>query len=269
MILYGASGHAKVIIDTLELTNKRIDYIVDDNNAISDLLGYEVKRDSGTYDCAIISIGNSRIRKEKVETLKVNNWETAIHPSAIISRHAEIGEGTVVMANAVINSCANVGKHCIVNTSASLDHDVKVGNYVHIAPHAVVSGGVTIGEGSWIGVGACVKQGVKIGKWCMIGAGSVVVKDIPDGVVAYGNPCRVIKENPERVLKYKKGDIVRNIATGHLYRVECPTEIHLIVDNVAVLSGHHFNCTPLDPNEQGINADNTFSFNELALELVQ
>ena len=58
-----------------------------------------------------------------------------------------------------------------------------------------MSGNVEVGECSWIGVGACVKQGVKIGNNCMIGAGSVVLKDIPDNVVAYGNPCKIIKQN--------------------------------------------------------------------------
>ena len=195
MILYGASGHAKVIIDTLEALSKKIDFIVDDNPNLTELMGYEVRRNTGVYDAAIISIGSCQIRKKVVEELKVQKWETAIHPSAVISPHAVVGEGTVVMANAVVNSSASIGKHCIINTGATVDHDVQIGDYVHVAPGVNISGGTTIGEGSWIGVGTCVKQGVKIGKGCMIGAGSVVVKDIPDGVVAFGNPCKVVREN--------------------------------------------------------------------------
>ena len=118
-------------------------------------------------------------------------FATAIHPSAIISPSAKIGEGTVVMAGAVINADTVIGKHCIVNTGATVDHDCVIGDYCHIAPGANVSGGTHIGEGTWIGVGACVIQCLNIGKDCMIGAGSVVVKDIPDSVTAYGNPCRV------------------------------------------------------------------------------
>lgn len=195
MILYGASGHAKVIIDTLEALSKKIDFIVDDNPNLTELMGYEVRRNTGVYDAAIISIGSCQIRKKVVEELKVQKWETAIHPSAVISPHAVVGEGTVVMANAVVNSSASIGKHCIINTGATVDHDVQIGDYVHVAPGVNISGGTTIGEGSWIGVGTCVKQGVMIGKGCMIGAGSVVVKDIPDGVVAFGNPCKVVREN--------------------------------------------------------------------------
>ena len=191
MILYGASGHAKVIIDILEAQGIKIDYVVDDNLSISSLLGYEVKRDCGNYDSAIVSIGNGIIRKEIVNRLDVKEWLKAIHPQAIVSSRATIGEGTVIMAGAVINSGAVIGKHCIINTGATVDHDCVIGDYCHIAPGVHVSGSVNIGEGSWIGVGSCVKQCVTIGEWATIGAGSVVVKDIPDGVTAYGCPCRV------------------------------------------------------------------------------
>ena len=165
MILYGASGHAKVIIDALEAIGMKIDYVVDDDASISSLLGYEVRRDSGHYDSAIVSIGDGRIRKEIVRRLEVKEWGKAIHPKATVSPHASIDEGTVVMAGTVINSGAVIGKHCIINTGATVDHDCVIGDYCHIAPGVHVSGGVIIGEGSWVGVGSCVKQGVKIGKW--------------------------------------------------------------------------------------------------------
>ena len=201
MILYGASGHAKVIIDTLEAIGMKIDYVVDDNASISSLLGYEVRRDSGHYDSAIVSIGDGKIRKKIVSRLDVKEWVKAIHPKATVSPHASIDEGTVVMAGTVINSGVVIGKHCIINTGATVDHDCVIGDYCHIAPGVHVSGGVIIGEGSWIGVGSCVKQGVKIGKWATIGAGSVVVKDIPDGVTAYGCPCRVRETNDNNMIK--------------------------------------------------------------------
>ena len=195
MILYGASGHAKVIIDTLEAIGMKIDYVVDDNASISSLLGYEVRRDSGHYDSAIVSIGNGKIRKEIVGRLEVKEWVKAIHPKATVSPHSIIGEGSVVMAGAVINSGAVIGKHCIINTGATVDHDCVIGDYCHIAPGVNISGDTHIGEGTWVGVGSCVIQCLSIGKNCFIGAGSVVVKDLPDNVVAYGNPCKVMNEN--------------------------------------------------------------------------
>lgn len=193
-----------MIIDTLELLGKSIDWIVDDDENLTELLGYEVRRNTEKYNAAIIAIGNCQIRRDIATKLTVNNWETAIHPSAVISPRASIGEGTVVMAGALINSCATIGKHCIINTGSSVGHDAVVGDFVHIAPHATLAGGVVVGEGSWIGAGSVVKQGIKIGKDCMIGAGSVVVKDIPDGVTAYGNPCKVVKYNTTLV-SHKNG----------------------------------------------------------------
>ncbi len=194
-VLYGASGHCKVIIEICEAIGLKIDYIVDDNPDINELYEYKVKRNTGKYDSAIISIGSSEIRKNIVETIEVGEYPILIHPSAIVSKRAIIENGTVIMQGAIIQSSAKIGKHCIVNTGSSVEHDVVLGDYVHVAPHAIVAGGVTVGSGTWIGAGTVIKQGIKIGNNCMIGAGSVVVDDIPDNVVAYGNKCRVIRKN--------------------------------------------------------------------------
>ncbi len=201
MIIYGASGHAKVVADILECAGVKIDYVVDDNQQIGTLLGYDVKRDCGHYDEAIVCIGNAAIRKAIVERLDVKHWRCAIHPKAVVSQYANIGEGTVVMAGAVINAGAQIGKHCIINTGATIDHDVVLRDYVHVAPGAHLSGSVLVGEGTWIGVGSCVKQGTRIGEWTLIGAGSVVVKDIPDNVKAFGCPCRAKNINDNKMKK--------------------------------------------------------------------
>ena len=185
MVLYGASGHCKVIIDILEANGIGIDYIVDDNPEVIELLGYPVRRNSGEYDEAIISIGACDLRKKVVDNISVGKYLKAIHPSAIISPRSTIGDGSVVMQGAIIQSSATIGNHCIINTGASVGHDVKLDDFVHVAPHATLAGGVAVGEGSWIGAGTVVKQGIHIGRWCMIGVGSVVVDDIPDGVVAF------------------------------------------------------------------------------------
>lgn len=195
VILYGAGGHCKVVIDILEALGINVGAIVDDNPTATNLLNYSLLKANVSYNNAIITIGNCHIRKMIAQRIKVNNYITAIHPSAVISPHSEIGDGTVVMQGAIIQSCARIGNHVIINTNSSIDHECRIADFVHIAPGATLSGNVEVGECSWIGVGACVKQGIRIGKNCMIGAGSVVVKDIPDNVVVYGNPCKVVRPN--------------------------------------------------------------------------
>lgn len=193
MILYGASGHAKVIIDILFSQGIVPEFIVDDNEDVSSLLGLTVRRDTGIYNQAIISIGKNEIRKIISEKIKVGEYLTAIHTSAVIANSVKIGHGSVVMQGSVIQSCAEIGKHCIVNTLSSIDHECFIGDFVHISPNSTLCGNVTIGEGTWVGAGSVITPGVKIGKWSVIGAGSVVTKDIPDNVLAVGNRCKIIK----------------------------------------------------------------------------
>lgn len=193
MYLYGASGHAKVIMDILEANQIKIEGLIDDNPEVNELLGYPVFHQHNDLSPLIISIGNNQIRRKIVEKLDVE-FGMAIHPSAIVSPKATVGVGTVVMQGAIIQSCVQIGKHCIINTGASVDHECIIGDYVHISPHATLCGNVYVGEGSWVAAGSVVLPGVKIGKWSVIGAGSVVAKDIPDGVLAVGNRCKVLKE---------------------------------------------------------------------------
>jgi len=219
MILYGASGHCKVIIDILEALQIPIDFIVDDNPVITELLGYEVRRNSGVYDEAIVAIGACEIRRQIVRSIRVRRYPTVIHPTAIISPRAAIGCGTVVMQGAIVQSSAAIGSHNIINTGASVEHDCRLSDFVHIASHATLTGGVQIGEGTWIGAGSVIRQGITIGAGTMIGAGSVVVKDIPANVVAFGNPCRVIREI-DKTNKYmaKNQNVAIDLRGGVIYR---------------------------------------------------
>lgn len=197
--LYGASGHGKVIKDTLNANGVKVEAFIDDNPNVNELAGRPVLHSAEGCSPVIVSIGVNRIRKMIVERLGDVEFATAIHPSAVVSPSAKIGKGTVVMAGAVINADAVIGEHCIINTGATIDHDVVLEDYVHVAPGVNISGATHVGEGTWIGVGSCVIQCLKIGKWCFVGSGSVVVKDVPDGVVAYGNPCKVVRENENRL----------------------------------------------------------------------
>lgn len=198
MILFGASGHAKVIVDILIQAGQKVDYLVDARPIDGGLLGYEVlleadfKPDQGKE--IIISIGSNKIRKVVANKLQ-SSYGKAIHPSTQVAMDVTIEEGTVVMAGAVINSSTHIGKHCIVNTSASIDHDCNIGDYVHISPNATLCGTIAVGEGTHIGAGATIIPNKKIGKWATIGAGTVIIEDIPDYAVVVGSPGRIIKYN--------------------------------------------------------------------------
>lgn len=191
--LYGASGHAKVILEILEAGQVQVKGLFDDNPATRPIWQYTVAAFPGSFDKGtdelIISIGNNRIRKELATQLQVH-FAKAIHPRANLSPRAVTGEGTVVMAGVTINADTVIGRHCIINTNASVDHDCVLEDYVHISPNASLCGGVKVKEGAHIGAGAVIIPGITIGEWAVVGAGAVIVKDVPDHVTVMGNPAR-------------------------------------------------------------------------------
>lgn len=195
MYLYGAGGHAKVVIEILEVSGRKISGLIDIDPAIHQLLDYPVflgfPSDPIDNEC-IISIGNNVVRKRLANELKVR-FSTAMHPSAVLSSRCLVGKGTVVMAGVCVNSGAIVGDHSILNTRCSVDHDCILGNFVHLSPQVALAGNVQIGEGSHIGIGACIIQGVRIGKWCTVGAGAVIINDVPDFATVVGNPGRIVR----------------------------------------------------------------------------
>ena len=230
MYLYGASGHAKVIIDLLEASGVKIDALFDDDVTITDLMSIPVKHEWNGESPVIVSIGNNISRKQIVDKLDCG-FGKAIHPSAVISPNVEIGDGSVVMQGAIIQSSAQVGRHCIVNTGASIDHECVIEDFVHVSPQATLCGNVHVQEGAWIGASAVVIPSVKIGRWSIVGAGSVVVNDVPDGAVAYGNPCRIKlmkgdsaypkechKTHIKKIAIYGAGGLGREVAGG-IYRI--------------------------------------------------
>jgi len=220
MYLYGASGHARVIVDMLSASGLKVDAMFDDDVSIKELMSIRVRHHWQGESPIVISIGNNVTRKQIAEKLNCEFF-TAIHPSAVVSPSARLGDGSVVMQGAIVQSGTSIGRHCIINTGASVDHECVIEDYVHVSPKATLCGNVHVGEGAWIGAAAVVIPGVKIGKWCTIGAGSVVVSDIPDGAIAYGNPCRVRKDGKHcqpkkmgRIAIYGAGGLGREVAGG-------------------------------------------------------
>ncbi|HHW30152.1 MAG TPA: acetyltransferase [Clostridiaceae bacterium] len=193
VIIIGASGHGRVIADIVRASGDEVLGFLDDDLSLTNILGSVA--DSKKYPNLefIIGIGNAEIR-EKISRLPLK-WYTAIHPTAVISPTAVIGEGTVIMANSVINNGASVGRHCILNTASVVEHDSILFDYVHVSVGAKLGGTVSIGKRTWVGIGAVVSNNIFICGDCIIGAGSVVVKDINIPGTYFGIPAKLhIKE---------------------------------------------------------------------------
>lgn len=119
----------------------------------------------------------------------------SIHKSSHISSTTELGYGCLINSLVSVAAHSKLGNFVSLNRNSSIGHHTTLGDFVTIQPGTNVAGFVTVGEGTLIGIGANVIDGIKIGKNSIIGAGSVVTKDIPDNVIAYGNPCKIIRKN--------------------------------------------------------------------------
>lgn len=204
VVIFGASGHAKVMIDVLENQGLyEVASLVDDNPAIKgqNIYGYRVtggKDDLSKKDCSecLVAIGDNRIRQEIADWMEQKGFTlatAAVHPSCQLARGVSIGDGSVAMAGSVVNSDSVIGGNTIINTGATIDHDCRVGDSVHVAPGATICGGVLVGDLTLIGAGATIHPNVKIGKNVTVGAGATVLNDVEDNVSVVGTPAKVIK----------------------------------------------------------------------------
>lgn len=193
MILYGASGHGKVIYSIKPL---KIKSFFDDSN-VSSFMNLPVHR----YDKSVLSdetvcvtIGDNSIRKRIVSQIS-HAFGNVFSPRAIFDESLEFGFGNQIVHGALIQVDVRIGSHCIINSSCSIDHDCKISDFVHIAPNSTLCGNVKIGEGTLVGAGAVVLPNITIGDWCIIGAGSVVTKDVSSNTIVVGNPARKLEVN--------------------------------------------------------------------------
>lgn len=206
VIIVGAGGHGKVVLDTLlagravrpvgfvdanpSLTDSYVGGlpILGSANALPMLRRQKLKR-------AIVAIGDNRTRLRYMGILEENGFQlvTAVHPSAHVAPTASLGKNVVVAAQAAVVTESKVGDGTIVNTSAVVDHECELAEGVHVCPGAVLAGRVRVGRGTFVGMGAQVIQCRAIGQFATIGAGSVVIEDVPEFSTAVGVPARVIK----------------------------------------------------------------------------
>jgi UDP-perosamine 4-acetyltransferase len=209
VIILGAGGHGKVVLDILLAQGAyRPVGFVDDNPSMAGRLvcGLPVlgrladlprlRGDGLRY--AVIAIGDNATRLRQRPVLEGHGFElvTAIHPTAFVSPRNRIGRGVVVAPRASVVVDCVVGDLAIVNTAAVVDHEGDLGEGAHVGPAAALSGRVRLGQGAFVGTGAAVIQGRQIGRFATVGAGAAVVRDVPDFATAVGVPARVIKVSP-------------------------------------------------------------------------
>ncbi len=199
IILLGAGGHCKVVIDAIRSQGLyEIQGILSPDQAIDNVLGVPVIGDDSQLEdlfakgiknafVAIGSIGINTVRFEVYQKLKAIGYAlpSILHKESIVASNVEIKEGVLVAAGAVINPGAKIGINSIINTSSSVDHDCVVGDFVHIAPGVTLSGGVNVGNQTHIGTGASVTQYLSIGSSVLISAGSIVTKSVSDGELVF------------------------------------------------------------------------------------
>lgn len=148
---------------------------------------------SPDYSEAFVAIGNSVARYSLlVRLLDVGfSVPSLIHPSAFVSDSSSLLPGCLVAPLAVVNNQATLGLGCIVNTLSSVDHHCTLQDCVHVCPGVHLAGSVSVGAFSTIGIGSSIINNVFLGSHVTVGAGSVVLRDLPDGVTAYGSPARI------------------------------------------------------------------------------
>jgi sugar O-acyltransferase (sialic acid O-acetyltransferase NeuD family) len=149
----------------------------------------------------VIAVGDNwwrrKVCSDLAQTCPDLKFPVVKHPSAIVASSAQVGRGTAILAGSHVGPGSRVGEFCIVNTGSSIDHDCVMHDFSSLAPGVYGGGLVQIGECSAIGVGASISDRISIGRHTVVGTGAVVVRDIPDLVVAYGNPARVQRSRVE------------------------------------------------------------------------
>lgn len=206
VIVVGAGGHAKVVVDTLLASSVKILGLTDNNPEKQGtfILGIPI---IGTDEVipqytpeeiflvnGLGSIGLPTVRTQIFHQFKQlgYSFKTIIHPSAIVSSNVTVEEGAQIMAGAIIQPGCQIGINSIINTGCSVDHDCLIGSHVHLTPGVILSGSVHIREGAHIGTGAVVIQGIQIGSKCIVGAGAVVIKNVAENRKVIGVPAREV-----------------------------------------------------------------------------
>ncbi|MBI4280135.1 MAG: NeuD/PglB/VioB family sugar acetyltransferase [Armatimonadetes bacterium] len=208
-VVLGGGGHARVVLDCLISSGVARPYaVLDRDRALwgTELMGVPIlggdellsELAQGGVTGFVVGLGGAgdngpRRRLYELGLAHRLAPVTVCHPSAVCSRWATLGEGSVLLPAAIVNAGAVLGANVIVNTGAIVEHDCVIGDHVHVATGARLASTVRVGAGAHIGAGATVRQCLSIGEGAVVGAGAVVVKDVPPWTVVTGVPARPLR----------------------------------------------------------------------------
>jgi sugar O-acyltransferase (sialic acid O-acetyltransferase NeuD family) len=208
ILLFGGGNQVHYTIDIIEKENKyEIVGIIDSVHPIgTDRYGYKVLGrqdnlinivDEHKIDAGLITIGDnwsrSIVYNAIIKQMPSFEFVNAIHPSVIIGKNVEMGFGVVMMAGVIVNPLAKIGNFTFFATGCQIEHDCIINDYASVSAGSVMGGYVTIGKFSAITLGVTILDRLKIGENSVIGSGSLVLKDIPDNVLAHGNPINKVR----------------------------------------------------------------------------
>lgn len=208
LILWGATGQAKVLNELASRLGWRVVLLVDNRDLATPLTGVplvvgregldawlaDVANHGSTRFAAAAAVGGARgaDRLALMDILADRGLELPelIHPAAFVALDAQLSQGCQVLAHASVCSQASLGKGVIVNTNASVDHDCQLGDGVHIGPGARLTGEIKVGRHAFVGAGAIILPRLEIGAGAIVGAGAVVTRNVSEGAVVAGIPAR-------------------------------------------------------------------------------
>ena len=194
ILIVGAGGHAASCIEVIEAEKRyQILGLIGTKDEIGKIqLGHKVISSDNNLDKLmkitnklVLGVGQIKSPKLRIEISDkfIRNgfkFVSVISPNTYISKHATIGNGTVIMHGVTINAGVEIGDYSIINTGSIIEHHSKIGNFSHVSTGAILNGNCAVGNNTFVGSGTILMEGIKIGNNCIVGMGQHIRHDMND-----------------------------------------------------------------------------------------
>jgi len=201
LFLVGSGGHAISIASSLEHDGVQIDGVIDpftNEKQFGQITIVKAFQKLPEQSLLVLAVGDNHNREsllaEVLDESKRFELYTHISSRAIVSNSASVLEGAIVLPGSYVGPRAILGVGSLINTNSVIEHHSTVGNFASLAPGAILLGNVKVGPGAHVGPGSIVDSKVYIGQHSILGANSYLRMDLPDFVVAHGNPAVPVRD---------------------------------------------------------------------------